>query len=103
MDIEEVLDGDRNPVERAAVDADGWEWRPDLPVTDARALPGALRFGGMKAFAALAAPRRLLLYRTDGLNTAWLREAYRRLGASDRLALEAGDVSPAQLGQWLSR
>ncbi len=87
-------------VARTAADAAGWEWPAALPVTSEMALPGARRYGGMKALAALSAPSRLFVYGTRGLDTSWLREAYALEGG--KLRVLPGAAAAADVAEWLA-
>ncbi|HEU4752879.1 MAG TPA: acetylxylan esterase [Armatimonadota bacterium] len=89
-------------VNRVAADG-GWEWRPDLPIDDPMALPGALHYGGMKAFAALGAPEPLLLHNTGtALDTGWVEAAYRLQGGPGRLKLERSAAAPQEIVAWVA-
>jgi len=61
-------------VSRTAVEGDRFEYAVDRNEPSERVLPGVLRFGGLRAAAALAAPGPLLLHHTGGaLDPAWAR------------------------------
>jgi hypothetical protein len=89
----------------AATVADGarFEWRA-LPVTHEMALPGALRYGGMRAFAA-AAPTDPLLIHNHGaeLDVSWVRAAYSLAGASGRLRLSPTPLDTPTIAAWLKQ
>jgi hypothetical protein len=90
-------------IARTAVDANGWDWPAALPVTDEWALPVARRYGGMKAYAALAAPDRLFLHNTGtGLDVSWVEEAY-RLSGKNRLKLSPAAAGPEAVAKWVNR
>jgi alpha-beta hydrolase superfamily lysophospholipase len=88
-------------VERTVAEA-SWEWSPAVGVKDELALPSTLRFGGLKAFAALAAPARLLLHGSGGgFDPSWARDAYRVQG-SDRLEVAGRTLDPSDQVDWLT-
>lgn len=61
-------------------------------------LPGAIKYGGMPAFAALCAPTPL--FASAGSFAALTRAAYAAIGANDRLA-DAGDATAEAMLSWL--
>ena len=66
-------------------------------------LPGILRFGGMRAAAALAAPGPLLLHHTGGaLDPTRARRAFELQGRPEALRVSASRLAPEALAQWLS-
>ncbi|MBM3947519.1 MAG: hypothetical protein FJ315_09025 [SAR202 cluster bacterium] len=80
----------------------GWEWPEDLPGSHPMALPAVHRYGGMKAFAALAAPQPLLLWGAEGkLDTSWLTAAYRLTNAA-ALRLAGKALSDREIAAWLA-
>jgi dienelactone hydrolase len=91
-------------VARTAVDADAFEYTADGEVPAERALPGILRFGGLRAAAALAAPGPLLLHHTGGaLDPAWARQAYELAGHSAALRTSTERLPPEEVVAWLMR
>lgn len=89
-------------INRTAADAAEWEWSTQLGSGDPMLLPGALRYGGMKAFACLDAPDPLFLYNYGtALDTAWLEDAY-RLQESKALQLVPGRATQEALVSWLA-
>lgn len=88
-------------VERTAIDAAGWDWSSGLPMSDEMALPGALRYGGLRAFAALVAPEPLFLHNyLSGLDVSWVQGAY-RLKNEKNLRLSASPAPPETLLGWI--
>ena len=70
-------------------------------VSDSMVLPGALRYGGMKAFACLDAPDPLFLYNYGtAVDTGWLEDAY-RIQKSKALRLQPGRATQEALAAWL--
>src|SRR5439155_179207 len=85
-------------VARTVVDADRFEYVIDREVPTDRVLPGILRFGGLRAAAALAAPGALLLHHTGGtLDPAWARQAYELAGHPGALRTSAERLTAAEL------
>jgi hypothetical protein len=71
---------------------------------DEMMLPGALKYGGMPALAALAAPGDLYLHNHRGTASGqWLQAAYQAAGASQRLHRQAEKASPETAVAWLLR
>jgi dienelactone hydrolase len=89
-------------VARAAVDADGFEYAADRDEPVDRALPGILRFGGLRAAAALAAPGSLLLHHTSGaLDPTWAQRAYELEGHPGAFRTSAQRLSDDEVVRWL--
>lgn len=91
-------------IARAACDGDQFDFEQVHELTHPNYLPGALRFGGLWPFAALAAPAELFVYNArTSERQAWLRDAYSAAGASGRLRLEPEKPEAGTLLAWLSR
>lgn len=89
-------------ISRTAADGAEWEWSAKLPAGDPMLLPGALRYGGMKAFVSLSAPDPLFLYNTGTtLDTDWVESAY-RVQDSKSLRLQPGRATQEALVSWLA-
>lgn len=89
-------------VARAAIDADGFEYAADCDEPADRALPGILRFGGLRAAAALAAPGPLLLHHTSGvLDPAWAGRAYKLEGHPQAYQMSSQRLSDEEVVCWL--
>ncbi len=66
-------------------------------------LPGALKYGGLPALAALAAPGELYLYGYHGTGMGrWMKAVYAAAGAPDKLAQKDGGTAP-DAANWLLR
>ena len=79
-----ALGGDA--VSRTAADLNGFRFENVKSTDDPMMLPGALKYGGLPAFAALCAPGELLLHNHRGTGTGQLvPEAYRAAGADAKL------------------
>jgi hypothetical protein len=90
-------------VARAAIDADAFEYRSDADEPPDRLLPGVLRFGGLRAAAALAAPGDLLLHHTgDALDPAWASKAYELWKQPDALRTSRTRLAPDEVVAWLT-
>jgi dienelactone hydrolase len=96
-------------VRRTAADTAGWEWPESLPQTHEMLLPGAIRFGGMRTIAALAAPEPLFLFNCGargaagaGLELKHLQSAYRLANRERLLQTSEGLAAPPELVEWLA-
>jgi dienelactone hydrolase len=91
-------------VARTAADLDGFRFERVLSNQDEMMLPGALRYGGLPALAALCAPYELLLHNAEGTGAErWLPAAYSAAGAVDRLQREGARMPPERVVAWLLR
>ena len=87
---------------RAAIDADGFEYAADRDELADRAVPGILRFGGLSAAAALAAPGPLLLHDTaGGLDPSWAQRAYTLDGHPEAIQTSTRRWSDEEVVRWL--
>ena len=88
---------------RVAIDARGYDW-PDagLPADAPMYQPGALRYGGMRAYAALGRPSRLLLHNAGEFDTSWLMAAYALRDRPGRLTIDARPANPGQVLAFLT-
>jgi dienelactone hydrolase len=90
-------------VARTAIDADAFEYTLDQEEPPERHLPGILRFGGLRAAAALAAPGALLLHHTGGaLDPSWAERAYELEGHPRSLRISQQPLLPGEVVRWLS-
>jgi dienelactone hydrolase len=91
-------------VDRCAVDVDGFRFDKVTKTTDEMMLPGALKYGGLPAFAALCAPHELYLYNHKGTGMGqWLKPAYDAAKASDHLKMDAEKIEADKVIEWLLR
>jgi hypothetical protein len=89
-------------VARTAIDADGFEYELERDEPAKMRLPGMLRFGGLRAAAALATPGPLLLHHTGGaLDPAWARRAYELEGHPAALRTSEGRLGAEEVAAWL--
>jgi hypothetical protein len=91
-------------VTRTAADLDGFRFDAIKSNADPMMLPGAVKYGGMAAFAALYAPGELLLHNHRGTGTGRLApDAYRAAGADSKLSREPLKLSGAKVVEWVVR
>jgi dienelactone hydrolase len=91
-------------VDRCAVDVDGFRFDKVTKTNDEMMLPGALKYGGLPAFAALCAPHELYLYNHKGTGMGqWVKPAYDAARASDHLKMDAEKVEVGKVVEWLLR
>jgi dienelactone hydrolase len=94
----------RDAVARTAVDFNQFRFEKVRTVNDEMMLPGALKYGGLGALAALAAPGELLVHDHRGTGTGqWLNAAYKAAGHPDRLHRDADKMPPEKVVAWLLR
>jgi dienelactone hydrolase len=89
-------------VERTAADCDQFRFDAIASVDDAMMLPGAMKYGGLPAFAALCAPYRLFVHNTQGADwEQWLKPAY---DLTQKDALRFSEKATAvQVMDWILR
>lgn len=87
------------PLTATVADGDRFEFRPGPPTAES-ALPGALRYGGMRAFAALGDEPLLLHNHGSELDVSWVRDAY-RLTPGNRVRLSAAPLDAPAIVAWL--
>jgi hypothetical protein len=84
-------------VNRTVVDADQFRFDKVQTTTDEMMLPGALKYGGLPAFAALCAPGDLYLYNSEETGIEpFARDAYQASGAT-------GHLQEYRVVEWLLR
>jgi dienelactone hydrolase len=94
----------RDAVARTAVDFDQFRFEKVRTTSDEMMLPGALKYGGLGALAALAAPGELLVHDHRGTGTGqWLNAAYKAAGHPDRFHHDADKMPPDKVVAWLLR
>lgn len=90
-------------VSRAAVDLNGFRFEAVADLADPLLLPGAVKYGGLPAFAALCAPAPLLLHNHRGTGSGKLAPAaYAAVGAEGRLTRSPDRMDPAKVAGWLT-
>jgi hypothetical protein len=91
-------------VSRTAADMNGFRFEDVKTPADSMILPGALKYGGMAAFAALCAPGELLLHNHRHTGTGQLvPDAYRAAGADAKLKREPLRLSGEKVVKWVLR
>jgi len=90
-------------VARTAADLDQFRFDSILSMNDEMMLPGALKYGGMPALTALAAPHEVYLHNTSGVSDSWLRSAYKAAGQSGNLNWREEQAEDRQVVDWLLR
>jgi hypothetical protein len=91
-------------VARTAADFNGFRFDMVRKVTDEMMLPGALKYGGLPAFTALAAPGELYLHNHRGTGAGqWVKGAYEAAGQADRLQHTGDKTAPEKVAEWLVR
>jgi dienelactone hydrolase len=91
-------------VARTAADLDQFRFEKVTTVGDEMMLPGALKYGGLPAFAALCAPGELYLHNHQGSGTGReVTEAYQAAGAAQRLERSPEKAAPEKVAEWLLR
>jgi hypothetical protein len=89
---------------RTAADADRFRFDRVRSAADEMMLPGALKYGGLPALAALAAPGELFVHNHGGTGVGgWLKAAYRSAGAADKLRHSGDKADPGKVAAWLVR
>lgn len=89
-------------VARTAADLDGFRFENVKTNDDPMMLPGALKYGGLPAFAALCAPDEMLLHNHRNTGTGRIvTDAYRAAGAEGKLQREPTKLPPAKVVDWL--
>jgi hypothetical protein len=91
-------------VDRAAVDGDQFLFDNVASADHEMMLPGALKYGGLTAFAALCPPRELYLHNyRPSLPSNILEGAYKTTNAADKLSISTAKASEENVIDWLLR
>ncbi len=92
-------------VSRTAADLNGFRFESVKNARDEMMLPGALKYGGLPALAALCAPHELYLHNTTGSGSRGqlLTTAYRAAGALNRLQRQPERQTAETVIGWLLR
>ncbi len=87
-------------VTRTAADMNQFRFENILSMSDEMLLPGALKYGGLPALAAVSAPHSLFVHNSKGTGAdQWLPRAYST--ATKNLRLEDGAAAPDTVIAWL--
>jgi hypothetical protein len=91
-------------VERCAVDLNQFRFENVKEEDDPMMLPGAVKYGGLPAFLACAAPGEVLTHNHRGTATGQLpKAAYAAAGADAKLVRDAAKWDDAKVAAWLTR
>lgn len=91
-------------VSRTAADFNGFRYDKVRTTSDEMMLPGALRYGGLPALAALAAPGELYVHNHRGTGSGqWLKAVYEAAGATDKHQRASEKVAEEKVVEWLLR
>ena len=91
-------------VARTAADVNGFRFEKVESLYDEMMLPGAVKYGGLPALAALAAPGELYLHNQRGTGIGqWLKATYAAAKASDHLHTSGDKVDAEKVAEWLVR
>jgi dienelactone hydrolase len=91
-------------VARTATDLNGFRFDTIWATTDEMLLPGAVKYGGLGAFAALCAPGELFVHNMRGTGIGQLsRAAYKAAGADAKLERSPNRVGADKVIAWLLR
>ncbi|HEV3203273.1 MAG TPA: hypothetical protein VGY77_02770, partial [Gemmataceae bacterium] len=91
-------------VHRTAVDMNQFRFDNVLTTSDKMMLPGALKYGGLPAFAALCAPGELFLHNHRGMGIGgYVRDAYKAAGQERHFHHQGDKASSEKAVQWLLR
>jgi hypothetical protein len=91
-------------VARTAADVNGFRFDAIQNTDDPMMLPGAVKYGGLAAFASLAAPSDLLLHRVRRTGMGRLTKAvYAAAGPSDKVTMSGEPYSAEEAVKWLLR
>jgi dienelactone hydrolase len=89
-------------VARTAADVDGFRFEKVASDYNEMMLPGAVKYGGLPALTALAAPGELSIHNNRGTGMGqWLKAAYGAAGATDRLHTSGDKLEPEKIAEWL--
>jgi dienelactone hydrolase len=91
-------------VARTAADLNQFRFENVRSNEDEMMLPGALKYGGLPAFAALCAPHELLVHNVSetGWND-WPHSTYRVTGSADHFTEHHAKMAPEKVVEWLLR
>jgi len=93
-----------NAVARTAADFDQFRFENVQDVHDDMMLPGAVKYGGLPALAAVAAPGDLFVHNyPDTAAGHWLEAAYKSAGTDDHLKKASARVAADRAVDWLLR
>jgi dienelactone hydrolase len=89
-------------VQRTAADLKQFRFDQVKSTSDDRMLPGALKYGGLPALAALCAPHELYLHNVRGTGMGrWVKPAYQAAGKADAVQLHPTQMPADEVIDWL--
>jgi hypothetical protein len=93
-----------NAVARTAADFNDFRFDKVRTTNDEMMLPGALKYGGLSALAALAAPGELYVHHHRGTGSGhWLKAVYETAGAKDKHQRTSEKAADGKVVEWLLR
>jgi hypothetical protein len=91
-------------VARTAADFNGFRFDQVRRTNDEMMLPGALKYGGLPALAALAAPGELYVHNYRGTGSGqWLKPVYEAAGAKNKHQRVSAKETDEKIVEWLMR
>ena len=85
-------------VKNVVIDTDGFDNSSDDAFLKTLPIPSIRRVGDFRTAGTLVAPRNLILHNTGNVfETAWIREVYRNIRASDQLLVAEGRLSDEEI------
>jgi dienelactone hydrolase len=91
-------------VVRTALDMNQFRFDAVRTTADEMMLPGGLKYGGLGALTAFAAPSELFLHNHRGTDSGqWLTAVYKASGQPERLQRSQEQVAPEKAVEWLLR
>jgi hypothetical protein len=91
-------------VTRTAADFNGFRFEKVRTTTDEMMQPGVLKYGGLPALAALAAPAELYVHNHQGTGAGrWLRTVYEATGSKEKLHRSPEKTANEKVVEWLMR
>lgn len=91
-------------VARMAADADQFRFEKVRSMSDDMMLPGALKYGGLPALAALAAPAELLIHNGSGTGSGRpVKAAYKAAGVEERFTHQGEKLGEDKVVAWLMK
>jgi len=91
-------------VHRTVVDINRFRFEDIQDINDEMLLPGALKYGGLPAFAALCAPGELFLHNHRGMGIGgYVRDAYQAAGRASGFHHQGDQATTDKILEWLLR
>ncbi len=85
-------------VKNVVIDTDGFDNSSDAAFLKTLPIPSIRRVGDFRTAGTLVAPSNLILHNTgNAFETAWIREVYRNIGASDQLLVAEDRLSDEEI------